>query len=682
MALVVGLDIGSRTVTGAVFNGKTGHFRLVDFFVEVIPTIESSVGREQAAGEGGEIETPLSLEEVLAKTLRERELEAAEVVASVEMRDCVVREFQVPFTREEQITRTILFEAENHFPGLDLESATLEYLKVGERGGKSQLVVWALPNEKIEKRLAMFRSAGVDPVALDLDAAALFNAFALTPVFDPERTSLIVEMGATATKILLVEKGALKKARSLRLETFVPSPERLIPEPVGAGASGGAPRVALEVVGEGAAADLNGFSFEARFREIEEALQRLDPLAAAEDEEGADWLAAATTPIAILSDEDYDLVREETAAGEEPLDEAEPDGSPDPSRRPEEAPAGGAPEPEAEDEEPERRSGAAEGGGPRFPGQDLAGPTFDYGDYLQRIALEIQRSLVGVHLESPIELICLTGGMSGREEARRFFTEQFDVETVHLDFGRGDSFQTTLEPEKQSAVGRLGAVAVGLAVKLLGGDRVGLDFRKGRFRYEHRFEKVKIPLLVAATLFFLVSLQLTFWTIQPWKKEKQRASGYEKRSLVAYETYFGEKPIPGLDPLTSARKMRDSWKGQGGGRTDRFLDVAEVLQDFSEVMKSTAMWFTINRMDFNFRVRPRTGTAPSGAKGGARMVADASKIDLDTNDRSAVVKVQNAFRGPQSKVFDCTASLPSSRGDMVKVHLDLAVKEKKLQELQ
>ena len=37
MSLILGLDIGSTTITGAVFSGNQKKFRLIDFFNEEIP---------------------------------------------------------------------------------------------------------------------------------------------------------------------------------------------------------------------------------------------------------------------------------------------------------------------------------------------------------------------------------------------------------------------------------------------------------------------------------------------------------------------------------------------------------------------------------------------------------------------------------------------------------------------
>ena len=200
MSLIVGLDIGTRSVAGAVFSGTAKKLRLVDFFVEEIPAMG-----DQAPSAAGEYVPPMSLDEILQRIVNDRNLQGAEVVAAVEAKDCIIREFSVPFTKDDQIRKMIKFEAESFFQTLDMENVILDYLKVGESNGKSQRVVTAVRNELVDARLDLLKKAGLDPVALDLDAAALFNAFTLTPLHDAKRSTLLIDMGATSTKMILVE---------------------------------------------------------------------------------------------------------------------------------------------------------------------------------------------------------------------------------------------------------------------------------------------------------------------------------------------------------------------------------------------------------------------------------------------------------------------------------------------
>lgn len=191
---------------------------------------------------------------MLERIVQERRLQDAEVVTALDTQDCVLREFGVPFVRDEQIAKTIHFEAESHFPGVDFEDVTIDYVKVDESEGRSRLAAWAVQNSVLERRIALTKEHDVDPVVVSVDAAALFNAFALSPLHDPERTSLIVDMGRTSTRFVLVEKGRLRKARALRIETRAFDAGRMVPASADDGADAitidGAPEVAVEIVGE------------------------------------------------------------------------------------------------------------------------------------------------------------------------------------------------------------------------------------------------------------------------------------------------------------------------------------------------------------------------------------------------------------------------------------------------
>ena len=215
MAVILGLDIGSSTITGAVFSGNQKKFRLIDFFIEEIPPVHTG-----EYSEDDEYIPPMAADELLAKIMSERNLKDADVVTEVDAKDCIMREISVPFTKDEQIRKTVFFEAENYFTGFDLENTVLDHIKTGESEGSSTLIVSALNHDTIKAHLELLKTASLDPVAVDLDTCALFNAYKSSASYDQEKTTLVVDMGATSTKIVLVEAGKLRKMRSCRLETL------------------------------------------------------------------------------------------------------------------------------------------------------------------------------------------------------------------------------------------------------------------------------------------------------------------------------------------------------------------------------------------------------------------------------------------------------------------------------
>ena len=257
MAIILGLDIGSSTITGAVFSGNQKKFRLIDFFIEEIPPVHTG-----EYSEDDEYIPPMAADELLAKIMSERNLKDADVVTEVEAKDCIMREISVPFTKDEQIRKTVFFEAENYFTGFDLENTVLDHIKTGESEGSSTLIVSALNHDTIKAHLELLKTASLDPVAVDLDTCALFNAYKSSASYDQEKTTLVVDMGATSTKIVLVEDGELRKMRSCRLETGVAAAARKLL----------VAREAEEAAADEVPVETKESAVDGRLKELEEAL--------------------------------------------------------------------------------------------------------------------------------------------------------------------------------------------------------------------------------------------------------------------------------------------------------------------------------------------------------------------------------------------------------------------------
>jgi len=650
MALVVGLDIGTRSLTGAVFAGTSKGFRLVDFFREDIPSVDG-----EAANQGEEYEPPPSLAEVIGKALAERNLKTADIVAAVDAKDCIIREIPVSFTRDDQIAKVIPFEAETYLPTLDIEDIVLEHLKVGESGGKSRVILIGVHNKVIESRLETMKRAEVDPVALDLDAAALFNAFSLTPLYDSSKGTLLIDMGATSTKMVLVEDGYLKKVRSFRTAAALLSPDRMLAQPAGVGAGPGAAD-AGDVFGD--------YSIEARFQEIENALRRLDPISA-QDDPSAGVELDPSMPIAILSDEDFERVQE-LAASKETVAATESKGS---QSVVEDGVGAGAEE-----------EGAAEGGPDRSEAQaGTDNGALNYRDYLDRIGIEMQRTLATSR--SSVELICLTGGMSEREEARLYFSEELDVETIQFDFG--DSFPSDVGGHRMEEVSQYGAIAVGLAVKELGRDQTQLNFRKGRFRYEHRFSRLKFPLLVASALLFIFLLQTAFWCYHEHQRLTSRAVHFEAGMAKIYETFFDKEVTSGRNPLVAAKAQEGQWTGKGIGNVEKVLPFGKVVRNVANILKDSRTDYDIKSMSFDFTVKATPGRA---GKPGVLRPGKSSRVKLTTPHEGAWRVLEKKFESETaSPYFSAKATSTPPRGGRAgdyTVDLTLTPKQSALKKLQ
>ena len=614
MAVILGLDIGSSTITGAVFSGNQKKFRLIDFFNEEIPPVHTG-----EYSEDDEYIAPMAADELLVKIMSERNLKDIDVVTEVDAKDCIMREISVPFTKDEQIRKTVFFEAENYFTGFDLENTVLDHIKTGESEGSSSLIVSALNHDTIEAHLELLKTASLDPVAVDLDTCALFNAYKSSAAYDQETTTLVVDMGATSTKIILVEDGELRKMRGCRLETGVAAAARML-------------LVAKEAQADEVPVETEESAVDGRLKELEDSLDIF------EDQ--------ATSPSGSVDELDLD------GGAELP-----PDGAPD-----------------AEEDSSESPAADYQG---MFPGQ--AEPEeFNYEEYLARISLEIQRSLAGVSLGSSVERVVITGGMSSREEAVAFFADEFETETIRLRFD--DCFEMDPKVADDPSFHLNGAVAIGLGMRLLREDSIGVDYRKDAFRYEHKFERVKIPLMVVAFLVFLFFLQATFWSFHEWKEESKRRDLFANRNRDIYEKFFGGEKLRG-NAFSAMKKKKQAWEGRGAGDVPRFVDFADAMRSFSEVMNESDVYFTIKSMDFKFRIKSRS--VKSSGKGTSTLDSvQPSKVEIEAEAASnAQVKLPNQFRTSPASIFTCTASLSGSRSEgKANIPLELQVKQDKLKE--
>jgi Tfp pilus assembly PilM family ATPase len=631
MAICVGLDIGTRKISGAVFTGGK-RFHLTDFFVLDISTAGAAPPED-----GGlpELAVPPSIGEAVAKALAERNLQGADVIAAVEAKDAIIREIVVPFTKEDHIRKIISAEAEEHFQTYDIADVQLEFTKVEELGDKSRVVIAAVRNSAIRDRLELLKSAGVDPVSLDLDAAALFNAFALTHHFDPERTVLLIDMGATSTKVLLIEKGRLKKIRSIRMTSSV-SPSRMIPEPVGAGATASLP-IPLPDSG----------SIEARFAEIESALLKMEP-----GEEGMEP-GGGDEPIAILTDEEYDLVR----GGESPEDDGGPDGP---------GLGGGTATEDREEPRAERPSGNGFPGFPPPPAEE----EMDFGRYLDRLGIEIQRTFASTFALGGVDLICLTGGLSRQEEARRFFAEGLDVETIALDFG--DSFPMDIPEDARPEVSRVGAVAVGLAVKELGGDRIGFDFRKEQFRFERRFERIKFPILALALLVLLFFAHTAFILWQKMVAFDDQVARIQEKEQSMFQAFFGKKNSS--EKLYQVALNEKKGWGVGSGNLQTFIPFAEAVEEVSRAIKETGAMVRIKSIDLKLRT-----TQTGGVQG--RLSGEASSLAITTEEKGLGTRLESQFTRNPNGIFEASAQETSDASGKTNLTLSLKVKKAYLEKL-
>lgn len=117
------------------------------------------------------------------------------------------RLFKFPSIPRGEVEQAIRFEAEQIIP-FDLAQAALDYVLFDEamEEGKPVMegLVVAVHKEEVDKRYVLLKSAGFDPVVLDIDTLALANAYGETEGINERETVALINIGARFTNLSIM----------------------------------------------------------------------------------------------------------------------------------------------------------------------------------------------------------------------------------------------------------------------------------------------------------------------------------------------------------------------------------------------------------------------------------------------------------------------------------------------
>ena len=201
--IAVGLEMSANVVKLAVVEAARGAFKVKAFETH---KIDAKKG-----------ETENDIVSVVDSALKRLKAPRGQVVTSVRALDCMIREIMVPFTEEDKIRKTVKYQAENYFTSASIDDLIIDYSKVTEIETKSRLMVAGIKKALVDRRLRFLEECSVDPLAIDLDVAALYNTYAHAGVFEGKGAGLIVDVEGDSLKVGVVENGRLRLARALRM---------------------------------------------------------------------------------------------------------------------------------------------------------------------------------------------------------------------------------------------------------------------------------------------------------------------------------------------------------------------------------------------------------------------------------------------------------------------------------
>ena len=132
------------------------------------------------------------------------------VIASIPPFSSFVTLLELPLMGEGETAKAVPFQARQYIP-LPLEEVALDWVKVGEReeedgSMRQQVLLISVLKEQIRKYQIIFKEAGLNLVALEIEGLALTRVL----IAGDTTPTIIADIGSRSTNILVVDQGFMK----------------------------------------------------------------------------------------------------------------------------------------------------------------------------------------------------------------------------------------------------------------------------------------------------------------------------------------------------------------------------------------------------------------------------------------------------------------------------------------
>jgi type IV pilus assembly protein PilM len=210
-------------------------------------------------------------------------------------------------------------------------------------------------------------------------------------------------------------------------------------------------------------------------------------------------------------------------------------------------------------------------------------------EFFDRVSREVTRSLATLKLEQPIEAAFVTGGGSRISGMREALERALGVPVEEADLLA--HVPHALPSAAAQDAGVLSPVAAGLALKQLGFDPVGIDFRQEEFRYQKTFDQIRVVLACTVSLIAILLLVVLASKLDDLRRSKQPLSELVRRYRDETVKVLPKEPIDesSLDATTymSAAvesKNRELQKKLGKGGD--YPEIRSALANWNEMSKA------------------------------------------------------------------------------------------------
>ena len=213
MATVAGIHIDQSSFRLIALDGSPKKHK-------VVATIEGEVlpGEDPVA----------VVSEALRRGVKEHKLNAETVGLVVDSGLAAFRTLSLPFDDDAKIEEVLKFEIESELPQWNIDDVIVDYVTLETKPGvQSDLLVTALPKDRLQLQIEACEASGLEPNEAELDGTALFNAASASGLLREDSAQLLVHVGDASTALVLVDGGRISAMRAIRAGAKLGGPPAL-----------------------------------------------------------------------------------------------------------------------------------------------------------------------------------------------------------------------------------------------------------------------------------------------------------------------------------------------------------------------------------------------------------------------------------------------------------------------
>jgi len=209
---MIGIDISDQSVKMVQLSADSGVRRLQSYCWHSV---------DEGIIERGIIQEPKRLEQILVKTFEQCRLTPDvddAVVASIPETQSFLRVIEVPSMSDDETDEAIKWEVAQHIP-FGLENVYIDWQPIASghkaADGRREVLVGAAQKKVIDPLLGVLHGLGLDAAALELESQGIVRAL-ISPELKDKQGLLIVDLGGTATNVVIHDHGAMRFTASLQ----------------------------------------------------------------------------------------------------------------------------------------------------------------------------------------------------------------------------------------------------------------------------------------------------------------------------------------------------------------------------------------------------------------------------------------------------------------------------------